>query len=580
VNPLIQCRKKLLIAVATLVTSTPLVAGQAVTHEFETRASVPVLQAPFSVAVGDFNHDGKLDVAVASPFHPYIQVLMGNGDGTFQAPVNYAVSSPEFVASADLNHDGKLDLVVGNDPGSLSIFLGNGDGTFQAAVPYNAPCAPVFVAVADFNGDGRPDIMASYADGNCPFFSVLLGNGDGSFREPPINTTPSYMPTGIGIGDFNRDGKLDVAIGELFGTISQVEIFLGKGDGTFSLETRYSVGPEPDSIAVADFRRNGLLDLAVTTLGSETNILLGKGDGTFEPAGEYVSYAGIWVTAGDFNGDGKPDLAVAQIANPPGVSIILGNGDGTFQPTTYYPFGGELRSLGVGDFNGDHKTDLVIPDNLNSVVITALNTGTVSFSPVLPPNYPFQLVDTTSPAQTVTLTNSATSALSISSISVTGPFRAHNTCGKSVAAGAGCTISTVFKPTAMGSVTGTVSIVDSASSKPQVIELTGAGTVVSFSPAKVTFPNQKVGTTSAPQQIQVTNTGTAALSFSNIYTNGAHYKDFSQTNNCSPQIAAGATCTVTVTFTPKKAGIRTAYVGFADTGGGSPQAVNLSGTGD
>jgi hypothetical protein len=235
-------------------------------------------------------------------------------------------------------------------------------------------------------------------------------------------------------------------------------------------------------------------------------VLLGNGDGTFKAAVRYLSYAGMWAAVADFNGDGKLDLAVAQLANPPGVSVMFGNGDGTFQATKYYPFGGELRSLGVGDFNRDHKVDLVVPDNLNSVVISVLNTGVVSFSPPTPPNYPFQLVGTTSSPQTVTLTNTGSVALSIASIKVSGLFHARNTCGSSVASGGSCTITTVFKPTTTGSASGTVTIIDSASSKPQVIYLTGIGTEVSLNPLKLEFAAQKVGTTSAPQTVQVTNT--------------------------------------------------------------------------
>jgi hypothetical protein len=149
-----------------------------------------------------------------------------------------------------------------------------------------------------------------------------------------------------------------------------------------------------------------------------------------------------------------------------------------------------------------------------------------------------------------------------------------------VAPGAKCAIKITFKPPTTANFAGILTISDSASSKPQVIEVSGAGTVVSLSPAKLTFPAQKVGTTSAPQQVQVTNTGSTALTFTtSLYISGNNFRDFAQTNNCGSQIATGASCTVTVTFTPKKTGNRFAYVGINDTGGGSPQTVPLSGTG-
>ena len=552
----------------------------ALANQFETRATFPVGLAPASIVVDDFNRDGKLDVAVVSAYNNFVQVLIGNGDGTFQTAVNYPASTPGFVVAADLNQDGKLDLVIGNGPSNVSVLLGNGDGTFQPAVPYSTPCKPVFIGIGDFNGDHKLDLIVHYSDGSCRSVAVLLGNGDGTFQEPPINTTPSYYPTAIGLGDFNRDGKLDAVVTEQFGTVSQVEILTGNGDGSFSLGKSYPVDSDPQAITVADLRGNGKLDLVVPTVGGETDVLLGNGDGTFNQEVRYLTFAGVWAVTADFNGDGKLDVAVAQITNPPGVSVLLGNGDGTFQPTRYYPFGGEVRTLGVGDFNRDHMIDMVVPDNLNSVVISVLNTGVVSFSPPTPPNYPFQLVGTTSSPQTVTLTNTGTAALPITSISVKGPFHARNTCGSSVAPGASCAISVVFKPTVLGSVSGTVTIVDSASSKPQVIYLTGIGTEVSLAPKQLTFAAQKVGTTSAPQQVQVTNTGSTALHFINIYIGGNNNKDFSQSNNCGSQIGAGASCTVTVTFTPTKTGTRRALVGFSDSGNGSHQSVPISGTGD
>jgi hypothetical protein len=538
---------------------------------------VPGAASPFSVAVGDFNHDGKLDFAVAAN---NLQVFLGNGDGTFQPPLNYLVGTGAlFVAAADLNHDGKLDLAVA-DLNGLFVLIGNGDGTFQTPVAYSTVCIPIFVSTGDFNGDHKLDLLVTYSSASCGYVSIFLGNGDGTFQQTPINTSPSYNPAATGIGDFNRDGRLDVAVAEQFGTISQVEILLGKGDGTFSTGTAYSVGSNPLSVAVADFRGGGKLDLAVATLYGGTDVLLGNGDGTFQSAGGIATPDADWVVAADFNGDGKPDLAVASQVQSPGVNVALGNGDGTFQPPIYYPAGKNDRFVVAGDFNGDHKTDLLVPDYDNNDVVVLLNTGVVSFSPTTPLNYPFQLVDTTSPPQTVTLTNTGSTALSISSLKVTSPFHQTNTCGKSVAAGAQCKIKVTFKPQNSGNVAGTVNISDSASSKPQVIELSGAGTVVKLAPAKLSFPAQKVGTQSAPQNVTLTNQGSTGLSITKSYIDGSNYKDFAETNTCPSSLNAGANCTFTVIFDPLKTGARHATLYVFDTGGGSPQTVPLTGTGD
>jgi hypothetical protein len=249
----------------------------------------------------------------------------------------------------------------------------------------------------------------------------------------------------------------------------------------------------------------------------------------------------------------------------------------------YYPTGITTRFVAGGDFNGDHQTDLIGSADYSGLeqMTVLLNTGVVSFSPTTPVNFPFQLVGVISPTQSVSLTNTGAKTLSISSIHVEAPFHQVNTCATSVAPGAKCAIKITFKPTNNGNFAGILTISDGASSKPQVIPVSGAGTVVKLSPGKLEFPPQKVGTTSAPQQVQVTNTGNAALTFTTtFYISGNNFRDFSQTNNCGSQLGAGASCTATVTFTPKKTGSRFAYVGINDDGGGSPQTVPLSGTGN
>jgi hypothetical protein len=559
-------------ALLALVLSGPVACAQ-----FETRNTISAVPHPWSVAVGDFNHDGKLDLADADS---NLQVFLGNGDGTFQNPLDYVVGTGAlFVTAADLNHDGKLDLALA-DLNGLYILLGNGDGTFRTPVLYTTTCIPTFVTTGDFNGDHKLDLLVTYSSGNCLYVSVFLGNGDGTFQPTPINTTTSYLPVGTAVGDFNGDGKLDIAIGEQFGTLSQVEIMLGNGNGTFSPGAIYPVGSFPTDVIAADFRNNGKLDLAVATLYGYTTVLLGNGDGTFTQGQNLAAYTATWLLSADFNGDGKPDLAVTEQSFPAGVNVLLGNGDGTFQTPVFYLEGTEANFVAAGDFNGDRKTDLLVTDYAPGDLIVLLNTGVATFSPNAPVNFPFQLVGTSSPSQTVTLTNTGTKALSISSFKVTSPFQESNNCGKSLAAGAKCKIQITFKPQNTNNVTGTVTISDSASSKPQIIELSGAGTVVKLAPGKLTFGDQKVGTQSAPQTVTLSNEGTTSLTLTQIYVGGTNWRDFSETNNCPSSLNAQATCTVTVTFDPITTGARSALLEFSDNGGGSPQTVSLSGTGD
>ena len=235
----------------------------------------------------------------------------------------------------------------------------------QAAVPpvsFNAP--KVYpangaraIAAADFNGDGKMDIAAGDNTG----VSILLGNGDGTFQPPVSYALGSYAAFVI-VGDFNGDGKPDLAAANM--EANQISVLLGKGDGTFQIAVTYAVGYSPAAIAVADFNGDGKLDLAVNSIGlggpsSTISILLGNGDGTFQPARNNVLGAqSFFVVAGDFNGDGKQDLAWPNYGSN-AVSIQLGNGDGTFKPPVNYSAGTGPETLAIGDFNGDGKPDIV-----------------------------------------------------------------------------------------------------------------------------------------------------------------------------------------------------------------------------
>jgi hypothetical protein len=203
-----------------------------------------------------------------------------------------------------------------------------------------------------------------------------------------------------------------------------------------------------------------------------------------------------------------------------------------------------------------------------------------SFSPITPINFPFQLIGASSPTQTLRLTNTGSTTLSIWSFKTASPFAQSNNCGKSLAGGAKCEIKIAFKPQNTNSITGTVTISDSASSKPSVIEVTGTGTHVKLSPLKLAFADQKVGTQSSPQAVTVTNEGGTPLSFTQIDLGGTNWSDFAETNNCPTSLNPWAACVVTMTFDPTHTGARNALLGFNDNGGASPQTVVLAGTGD
>jgi hypothetical protein len=561
---------------------------QAASAQFETRGSYAAQQEPFAIAVGDFNHDGKLDLAVASTCCPDggVSILLGNGDGTFRPAVNYnAGVAPVSIVAADFKHDGNLDLAVVSQSGYIGILMGNGDGTFQPATQ-SPPVQPfeIFLTAGDFNGDGKLDLLAFSNANPCKCISVLLGNGDGTFQNAVI-TQPSSGDSVVGVGDFNGDGKLDLATAGDFGTQSYVNILLGNGDGTFRQGAIYPGEASPASIAVADFNRDGKQDFAVAnSLGTGISVWLGNGDDTFQPAVDYSTPFPIWVATADLNGDGKVDLVAANFGglphSPGGASVFLGNGDGTFQAGVFYPAVNEGNFVAVGDFNGDLKPDLVVADRRFDDVVVLLNTGVASFSPTTPLVFAAQLLNTTSAWQTVALTNTGKKALSIASISVRGSFQQSNACGKSLAPAATCDLTVTFKPTAEGTANGLISLNDSASSKPQAIELSGAGTIVELSPQTLNFGDQKVGTKSAPLPVTVTNTGSTTITISGISLGHANLTTFSETNNCRKQLSPAASCTVNVTFLATKTGPINGILKISDNGGGGAQIVPLTGTGD
>jgi hypothetical protein len=317
------------------------------------------------LAVGDFNGDGKLDLVTSTG-----KILLGNGDGTFQAP--HLIGATGAPAVGDFDHDGKLDIAVAPFTlnGQVSVLLGNGDGTFQAPRNYGVGSYPNSVAVGDLNGDGVPDLVVANGApfGGSPSVSVLLGNGDGTFQAAR-NYDAGQDPDSVALGDFNGDGKLDVVvINAGYGTVS---VLPGNGDGSLQAPRSYDVGIQvssglvSSSVAVADFNGDGALDLAVANAGGGTNVSvrLNNGDGTFQALPKYdTGLAGpSAMVAGDFNGDGIPDIALASTSS---VIVLLGNGDGSFQAPLLSDLGGPAFGptivLTVGDFNGDGKLDLVV----------------------------------------------------------------------------------------------------------------------------------------------------------------------------------------------------------------------------
>lgn len=352
----------------------------------------------------------------------------------FANPVPYSSGgyTPLSVAVADVNGDGKPDLIMANicvsssscGNGTVAVLLGNGDGTFRTAVNYGSGgYFPSAVAVADVNGDGKPDLLvlnqcASACSGSSPgvgTVGVLLGNGDGTFQPVVTYVTSGYFGRALAVADVNGDGKPDVLVTIQCGTNpcssdSLVGVLLGNGNGTFQTAVTYSSGGyAAESIAVQDLNGDGKPDVLVANQcasygncvnGGGVGVLLGNGNGTFQAA---VSYSSIGiadsVAVADVNGDGKPDLLVANYCVPgncPGgtggtVAVLLGKGDGTFGTAVSYNSGGYAQpSMAIADVNGDGKPDLLVASqcadsacSANGTAGVLLGKGDGTFQPVV-----------------------------------------------------------------------------------------------------------------------------------------------------------------------------------------------------
>jgi hypothetical protein len=316
---------------------------------------------PKSVRLADFDGDHRPDIAVinAGGFSA-LSVLLSQGAGNFSDPITTLTGGLGSIVltSGDYNHDGKADLaVVNNLSNNVSILLGNGDGTFRLIGYAGVRLGPVAITEADFNGDGYTDLAV--VNSETGDISILLGRPDGTFR-PGATVFVGSGPTGIKAGDFNGDGIPDLAVSN--GTQGQhlVYIFLGNGDGTFRQAGTVRVGNEPFALVAHDFNHAGRDGLAVANLASNSvSVLLGNGDGTFQTAVNYRAGDGpLSIRTGVFNRDGNVDLAVCADVSAE-VLVFLGNGDGMFGKPWSFPTGSACNSIAVGDLEQNGVSDIV-----------------------------------------------------------------------------------------------------------------------------------------------------------------------------------------------------------------------------
>ncbi|MGB6688124.1 MAG: Ig-like domain repeat protein [Terracidiphilus sp.] len=372
---------------------------------FVVAPTIALSAAPTSVAVGDLNGDGKPDLVITKKGSGSVTVFLGDGEGGFDAGVEYAAgTAPGNVLLKDLSGHGRLDVVVTDSAtGAIDVLRGNGDGTLEKPESYAATANPIGIAsgkftgngsidlavasatgiailandgsghystastvpfshqavsltVTDLKGVGHDDLIAANADGTV---TVLLADGSGHFKTLAPTKVGSGPLTAVLAGDFNHDGKADLAA--IQAGSNTLTVLLGRGDGTFDPGVDYAVGNGPASLIVADVKGEGGLDLIAVNRDENTfSVLQGKGDGTFEPAVDYTAgNSPVAVAAGDFNGDGHTDFAVLNSGDRT-ISLPLGHGDGTFDAAPSYRTQLEQKAIATGDLNGDGRADLVV----------------------------------------------------------------------------------------------------------------------------------------------------------------------------------------------------------------------------
>ncbi|HEY4905691.1 MAG TPA: FG-GAP-like repeat-containing protein [Candidatus Sulfotelmatobacter sp.] len=363
--------------------------------QFQDAPQYAVGTNPQAVAVGDFNNDGILDMAVVNSGSNNVSVLLGNGDGTFTAkpPALTTGSTPYGIVAGDFDGDGNLDLAVTNSgSNSVSVFMGHGDGTFGAGTSTAVGTTPQGIAVADFNGDGNLDLVV--ANSVASTYQLLLGNGAGTFAAQTAHNTLVNGPTSIVVGDFNNDGHPDFAIACKSSTASEVVVLLNTAAalGTFTLSAAPVTGI-PVSITAGDFDGDGNLDLAVASqpispsIQGTVNVLYGSPTGAFGNLATYdigsspgISSSPTSVATGHFTNSGKLDLVVTA-GNDNTLNLLAGNGSRIlgFGAEVKFGTGATPYSAVVGDFNNDGKSDVIVANSGAASASVLLGNGNGSF---------------------------------------------------------------------------------------------------------------------------------------------------------------------------------------------------------
>jgi len=563
---------------------------------FQPGNSISLSIFPYSIIAGDFNNDGNLDLALQENDGPpsLISILLGKGDGTFQTGKNTGFAGgplTTLMADGDFNNDGRLDLAAMLQNSNLvSVMLGNGDGTLANRIDLALPTpgASAGSAIADFTGDGNPDLaVAEFVQPQqspiTGLVAVFPGNGAGTFSAPKVTQTSNIGISWAVTADFNGDGIPDFATVDVDGN-GGISVFLGNGDGTFGpavVSDAGASGLNVQQIAAGDFNGDGKADLAVLSLDSSNSfssliIFVSNGDGTFTPGAPYdIPFAGLpYAAAADLNHDGNLDLAVADGDNA--VLVFLGKGDGTLAPPVSYSAGSRSNSaLSIADFNGDGILDMVVSTDLGLLFFAGKGDGTFQPPATTPASVlyvaplaadfngdgiPDLAVEGAPPAVSLLLNNGD------GTFQPPIPFEA-TYFPRNFTAGDinGDGISDLVQFSS--------NLFTAATPAPDYASVWRSAPVTSFSASTLQFPVLNVGNSSAPQLISLANAGNAPLAISKIAITG----DFSESDTCTNTMAIGQTCAFNVTFTPTANGPRVGSLVLTDNAFPRTQSLNLVG---
>ena len=458
--------------------------------------SNPVGRAPQAITTGDFNGDGFWDLATVNGTSDDVSILLGNGNGTFRSAVSFGVGKiPLALVAKDMDRDGVIDVVLalsGSD--QVVVLKGDGTGLFQKLASQKAGKGTTFLAVRDLNGDGWSDVVAvnSGRFGYYPPFNlaVLMNDGKGGLQAPVTYENEGregMFPTGVLVEDMTGDGKPDLTV-----TWSQpswrspnglVSILKNTGDGTFALYRELKPGFTLSAIQGADVNHDRLVDLAVTSLFSDTvRILLQREGGTFTELDPIkVGFAPVGIVFRDFDGDHELDLVVVN-RDSNSLSLFLGNGKGLFSSAGHFGVGATPSAVAVEDFDRDQFPDLATSSTNSDGVSVLLSGGGAIPLPSVSTDVLVFEVDTgyaqPSP-QIVRLSNIGLGLLKIVDVGITGNgadafLVANNTCmGVTLHTGDSCMLHVGFAPHDRESHHATLTIQDNASGGPRRVVLKG-----------------------------------------------------------------------------------------------------------